>query len=223
MTNNAFATVSEDACVAESDTDSDTSACEDKDGDGVCAIDDCDDSVATGAAWTMAGGDILFIEVNLMPGKGDLTLTGQLGDVMQESAQAALSYIRSQSAALKIDDEMFEKLDIHIHLPEGAVPKDGPSAGVTIATALTSAFTNRPIRRDVAMTGEITLRGRILPVGGVREKVLAARRAGIKTFILPKKNESDLSEVPKKLRQDVQFVLVERASQALETALLPPA
>ncbi len=179
--------------------------------------------VATGAAWTMAGGDTLFIEVNLMPGKGNLTLTGQLGDVMQESAQAALSYIRSQSAALKIDDEMFEKLDIHIHLPEGAVPKDGPSAGVTIATALTSAFTNRPIRRDVAMTGEITLRGRVLPVGGVREKVLAARRAGIKTFILPKKNESDLSEVPKKLRQDVQFVLVERASQALETALLPPA
>ena len=177
--------------------------------------------VATGAAWTMAGGDILFIEVNLMPGKGNLTLTGQLGDVMQESAQAALSYIRSQSATLKIDDEMFEKLDIHIHLPEGAVPKDGPSAGVTIATALVSAFTNRPIRRDVAMTGEITLRGRILPVGGVREKVLAARRAGVKTFVLPKKNESDLSEIPKKLRQDVQFVLIERASQALETALLP--
>ena len=177
--------------------------------------------VATGAAWTMAGGDILFIEVNLMPGKGNLTLTGQLGDIMQESAQAALSYIRSQSANLKIDDEMFEKLDIHIHLPEGAVPKDGPSAGVTIATALVSAFTDRPIRRDVAMTGEITLRGRVLPVGGVREKVLAARRAGIKTFVLPKKNESDLSEVPKKLRQDVQFVLIERASQALETALLP--
>ncbi|MCB9422011.1 MAG: endopeptidase La [Ardenticatenaceae bacterium] len=178
--------------------------------------------VATGAAWTMAGGDILFIEVNLMPGKGNLTLTGQLGDIMQESAQAALSYIRSQSAALKIDDEMFEKLDIHIHIPEGAVPKDGPSAGVTMATALVSAFTNRPIRRDVAMTGEITLRGRVLPVGGVREKVLAARRAGIKTFVLPKKNESDLNEVPKKLREDVQFVLIERAAQALETALLPP-
>lgn len=178
--------------------------------------------VATGAAWTIAGGDIMFVEVNLMPGKGSLTLTGQLGEVMQESAQAALSYIRSQSAALKIDDGMFEKLDIHIHVPEGAVPKDGPSAGVTLATALVSAFTNRPIRRDVAMTGEITLRGRVLPVGGVREKVLAARRAGIKTFILPKKNESDLSEVPKKLRQDVQIVLAERASQVLETALLPP-
>lgn len=178
--------------------------------------------VATGAAWTMAGGDIIFVEVNLMPGKGSLTLTGQLGDVMQESAQAALSYIRSQSEMLKIDDELFEKLDIHIHVPEGAVPKDGPSAGITIATALVSAFTNRPVRRDVGMTGEITLRGRVLPVGGVREKVLAARRAGIKTFVLPKKNEGDLKEVPKKLRQDVSFVLAERASQVLETALAPP-
>jgi ATP-dependent Lon protease len=177
--------------------------------------------VATGAAWTMAGGDIMFIEVNLMSGKGQLTLTGQLGEVMQESAQAALSYIRSQSDAMQIDNELFEKLDIHIHVPEGAVPKDGPSAGVTIATALVSAFTNRPIRRDVAMTGEITLRGRVLPVGGVREKVLAARRAGIKTFVLPKKNERDLSEVPKKLRQDVQFVLADRAAQVLEAALLP--
>jgi ATP-dependent Lon protease len=149
-------------------------------------------------------------------------MTGHLGDIMQESAQAALSYIRSQSDVLLIDDELFEKLDIHVHVPEGAVPKDGPSAGITMATALVSAFTNRPIRRDVGMTGEITLRGRVLPVGGVREKVLAARRAGVKTFILPKKNESDLSEVPKKLRQDVQFVLAERASQVLETALLPP-
>jgi ATP-dependent Lon protease len=165
----------------------------------------------------------MFIEVNLMPGKGNLTMTGHLGDIMQESAQAALSYIRSQSDVLLIDDELFEKLDIHVHVPEGAVPKDGPSAGITMATALVSAFTNRPIRRDVGMTGEITLRGRVLPVGGVREKVLAARRAGVKTFILPKKNESDLSEVPKKLRQDVQFVLAERASQVLETALLPPA
>jgi ATP-dependent Lon protease len=156
-----------------------------------------------------------------MSGKGQLTLTGQLGEVMQESAQAALSYIRSQSDAMQIDNELFEKLDIHIHVPEGAVPKDGPSAGVTIATALVSAFTNRPIRRDVAMTGEITLRGRVLPVGGVREKVLAARRAGIKTFVLPKKNERDLSEVPKKLRQDVQFVLADRAAQVLEAALLP--
>ncbi len=177
--------------------------------------------VATGAAWTAAGGDILFIEVNLMPGKGNLTLTGQLGDVMQESAQAALSYMRSQSAVLQIDDEAFEKFDIHIHVPEGAVPKDGPSAGVTMATALISAFTGRPVKRRVGMTGEITLRGRVLPVGGVREKVLAARRAGVKTFILPKKNESDLLEIPKKLRRDVSFVLVHRVHEALAAALLP--
>ncbi len=177
--------------------------------------------VATGAAWTMAGGAIMFVEVNLMPGKGSLTLTGQLGDVMQESAQAALSYIRSQSDSLKIKNELFEKLDIHIHVPEGAVPKDGPSAGVTMATALVSAFTNRPIRRDVSMTGEITLRGRVLPVGGIREKALAARRAGIKTFVLPKKNERDLRDIPKRLRQDITFVLVENSTQVLAAALLP--
>ncbi len=179
--------------------------------------------VATGAAWTMAGGDIMFIEVNLMPGKGGLMLTGQLGDVMQESAQAALSYIRSRADTLGIDSEAFEKQDIHVHLPEGAVPKDGPSAGVTLATALASAFTNRPIRRDVSMTGEITLRGRVLPVGGVREKVLAARRAGVKTFVLPKKNESDLREIPKKLREDLSFILVERAAQVLDAALVDEA
>jgi ATP-dependent Lon protease len=177
--------------------------------------------IATGAAWTAAGGEILFIEVNLMPGKGGMTLTGQLGDVMQESAQAALTFTRSQSEALSIKPDQFDKMDIHVHLPEGAVPKDGPSAGVSMATALISAFTNRPIRRDVSMTGEITLRGRVLPVGGIREKALAARRAGIKTFILPKKNESDLQEIPKKLRQDMKFVLVERMGEVLEAALLP--
>ncbi len=177
--------------------------------------------VATGAAWTMSGGEIMFIEVNLMPGKGNLTLTGQLGEVMQESAQAALTYTRSQSAALGIDEKWFEERDIHIHLPEGAVPKDGPSAGVSLAVALISAFTNRPIRRNVSMTGEITLRGRVLPVGGVREKALAARRAGVKTFILPKRNEKDLETIPKELRRDVQFVLVERMSEVLEYALLP--
>jgi ATP-dependent Lon protease len=141
---------------------------------------------------------------------------------MQESAHAALSFIRSCADSLKIDDTLFEKLDIHIHVPEGAVPKDGPSAGITMATALVSAFTNRPVRRDVSMTGEITLRGRVLPVGGIREKVLAARRAGIKTFILPKKNESDLLDIPKKLRQDVKFVLAEQATQVLEVALRQP-
>ena len=177
--------------------------------------------VATGAAWTATGGDIMFIEVNLMPGKGSLMLTGQLGDVMQESAQAALTYVRSQSAGLGIDNELFEKRDIHIHVPEGSVPKDGPSAGVSLVTAIISAFTNRPIYRDVSMTGEITLRGRVLAVGGVREKALAARRAGIKTFILPRKNEGDLQNIPKKLRQDLNFVLVDRVNQVLEAAMRP--
>lgn len=138
---------------------------------------------------------------------------------MRESAQAALTYTRSQAEALGIAPERFERTDIHIHLPEGAVPKDGPSAGATLATALISAFTERPIRRDVAMTGEITLRGRVLPVGGVREKALAARRAGIHTFILPRKNERDLMEIPKNLRQDVHFVLVDRIEEVLEVAL----
>jgi ATP-dependent Lon protease len=177
--------------------------------------------VATGAAWTPTGGELMFIEVNLMPGKGVLTLTGHLGDVMRESAQAALSYTRSQAVALGIDPVRFEREDIHIHVPEGAVPKDGPSAGAALATALISAFTERPIRRDAGMTGEITLRGRILPVGGVREKALAARRAGIKIFILPRKNERDLLEIPKDLRQDVRFVFVERVEDVLAAALLP--
>ncbi len=178
--------------------------------------------VATGAAWTASGGELMIIEVNLMPGKGNLILTGQLGDVMRESAQAALTYTRSQVKALGIAPERFEHQDIHIHLPEGAVPKDGPSAGATLAIALISAFTERPIRRDVAMTGEITLRGRVLPVGGVREKALAARRAGIRTFILPRKNERDMMEIPKHLRQDIEFVLVERIDDVLAVALLPP-
>jgi ATP-dependent Lon protease len=178
--------------------------------------------VATGVAWTAAGGDIMFVEVNLMPGKGKLTLTGQLGDVMQESARAALSYTRSQSDVLGIDSDLFEGTDIHIHVPEGAVPKDGPSGGIALATALISTLTNRPVRRDVCMTGEITLRGRVLSVGGIREKALAARRAGATTFILPDKNERDLEEIPKKLRQDLEFVLVDRVDPVLEAALLPP-
>lgn len=177
--------------------------------------------IANGAAWTAAGGEIMIVEVNLMPGKGNLTLTGQLGNVMQESAQAALTYTRSMAGSLGIDPQVFENADIHIHLPEGAVPKDGPSAGVTLAVALISAFTNSPVRRDVSMTGEITLRGRILPVGGVREKALAARRMGIKTFILPRKNESDVEEIPKKLRQDLNFILVDNVQDVLEASLLP--
>jgi ATP-dependent Lon protease len=179
--------------------------------------------VATGAAWTAAGGELMIIEVNLMPGKGTLILTGQLGEVMRESAQAALTYARSQAAVLGIAPERFEKQDIHIHLPEGAVPKDGPSAGAALATAIISAFTDRPIRRDVSMTGEITLRGRVLPVGGVREKALAARRAGVHTFILPGKNERDLLEIPEKLREDVEFIFADRLEQVLEAALLPRA
>ncbi|MFW6062824.1 MAG: endopeptidase La [Chloroflexota bacterium] len=177
--------------------------------------------VATGVAWTSAGGDTMFVEVNLMPGKGSLTLTGQLGDVMQESAQAALSYTRSQSKALGLAEDIFENTDIHIHVPEGAVPKDGPSAGVALATALISAFTGRAVRRDVGMTGEITLRGRVLPVGGIREKALAARRAGITTFVMPKKNANDLHEIPKKLRQGLHFVQVERMNEVLEASLTP--
>ncbi len=178
--------------------------------------------LATGAAWTATGGDIMFIEVNLMPGKGSLTLTGQLGEVMQESAQAALTFTRSQARKLNIPIKKFENTDIHIHLPEGAVPKDGPSAGISLAVALISAFTNRPVRRDVSMTGEITLRGRMLPIGGVREKALAAHRAGISTFILPSKNKSDLQEIPKKLRQKIEFVLVDYVDQVLDVALCPP-
>lgn len=176
--------------------------------------------VANGLAWTAYGGDIMFIEVNLMPGKGALILTGQLGDVMQESAQAALSYTRSQAYNLGIDPEVFEKTDIHIHLPEGAVPKDGPSAGVPLASALISAFTGRPLRRDVGMTGEITLRGRVLPVGGIREKALAARRVGIRDFIFPRKNENDILDIPKHLRQDLNFISVDRVDQVLHQALL---
>jgi ATP-dependent Lon protease len=179
--------------------------------------------VATGVAWTAAGGDIMVVEVNLMPGKGTLTLTGQLGEIMQESAQAALSYTRSQWKTLRLPEEIFEDVDIHIHVPEGAVPKDGPSAGVALATALISAFTGRAVRRDVGMTGEITLRGRVLAVGGIREKALAARRAGIKTFILPKKNSSDLQEIPKKLRQGLTFVEVERMNEVLAASLAPRA
>jgi ATP-dependent Lon protease len=178
--------------------------------------------VATGVAWTAAGGDILFIEVTVMPGKGSLTMTGQMGDVMQESAQAALSFTRSNAARWNINNEEFENNDVHIHIPEGAVPKDGPSAGAAMATALISAYTGIPIRREVGMTGEITLRGRILAVGGVREKAMAARRVGIKKLILPSKNESDLRDIPRKLRNDIEFIKVDKMQQVLDVALLHP-
>ncbi len=178
--------------------------------------------VAMGVAVTDAGGDLQTVEVTLMEGKGTLLLTGQLGEVMQESAQAALSYTRSHAKALGLTPRTFERTDIHIHAPEGAVPKDGPSAGVTIATALVSALTRRPVRRDVAMTGEITLRGHVLPIGGLKEKVLAAHRAGLKTMILPKKNKKDMVEIPKRVQRDLTFVLVEQIGQVLDAALLPP-
>ena len=176
--------------------------------------------VAMGVAHTEMGGDVLGVEVTLMEGKGNLTLTGQLGDVMRESAQAALSYARSKAAQFGIDPKLFENTDIHIHVPAGAIPKDGPSAGITIATALISALVQQPVRKEVAMTGEITLRGRVLPVGGLKEKALAAHRAGIKTFVLPKKNEKDLGDIPANVRRDLTFVHVQQMEEVLTTALI---
>ncbi|MFV9511096.1 endopeptidase La [Tepidibacillus sp. LV47] len=174
----------------------------------------------TGLAWTPVGGDTLTVEVSIFPGKGKLTLTGQLGDVMRESAQAAFSYIRSKAKEFNIDPEFTEKNDIHIHVPEGAIPKDGPSAGITMATALVSALTGIPVSRSIAMTGEITLRGRVLPIGGLKEKSLAAHRAGIKTVIIPKENEKDLEDIPESIKEDLEFVLVEHMDQVLKKALV---
>ncbi|MDI3481459.1 MAG: ATP-dependent Lon protease [Tepidanaerobacteraceae bacterium] len=176
--------------------------------------------VATGLAWTDAGGDILSIEVTVMKGKGKLILTGKLGDVMQESAHAGYSYVRSRAEELGIEDDFNEKYDIHIHVPEGAIPKDGPSAGITMACALISALSGRPVDRTVAMTGEITLRGRVLPVGGIKEKVLAAHRAGIKTIIIPEENTKDLEEVPQHVKDDLCFIFVNRMDEVLERALI---
>lgn len=175
--------------------------------------------VATGLAWTQAGGDIIFVEATKMPGKKTLSLTGHLGDVMKESAEAALSYVRSKSKELGITDDFYEKNDIHIHVPAGAIPKDGPSAGITMFTALVSVLTDRPVRNDVAMTGEITLSGLTLPVGGIKEKVLAAHRVGIKSIILPKRNEKDLEEIPKGIREMMDFHFVERMDEVIDIAL----
>lgn len=178
--------------------------------------------MSTGLAWTEAGGDILFIEVALMPGRGVLTLTGQLGDVMKESAQAALSYVRSRYKVLGLPEKFFQKIDIHVHVPEGAVPKDGPSAGAAIASALVSALTKIPTRRIVAMTGEITLRGRILEIGGVKEKVIAAHRAGIKTVVLPKNNKKDLEDIPKYVLDSLTFHFIEHMDEVLSYVLVKP-
>lgn len=176
--------------------------------------------IATGLAWTPYGGEVLFIEATQMKGAGRLVLTGKLGDVMKESARAALSYLRSHTEEFGLDDIAFNKIDIHLHIPAGAVPKDGPSAGITIVSALLSLLTGRPLKQRLAMTGEVTLRGLVLPVGGVKEKVLAARRAGIKTIILPTRNEVDLDEIPAKLRRQMKFIPVENVAEVLEHALL---
>jgi ATP-dependent Lon protease len=170
----------------------------------------------------MHGGDILPSEVTVMPGKGKLLLTGKLGDVMQESAQAAMSYIRSRAESLGLEREFYAKVDTHIHFPEGAIPKDGPSAGVTMATALASALLRLPVRRDVAMTGEITLRGRVLPIGGLKDKVLAAHRADIFTVIIPKENRKDLKDIPKKVLKVMKIVAVEHMDEVLRAALRIP-
>jgi ATP-dependent Lon protease len=177
--------------------------------------------IATGLAWTPVGGEILFVEATAMPGGKGLVLTGQLGDVMKESAQAALSFIRSRAKSFNIPEDFFQNKDIHIHVPEGATPKDGPSAGVTLATALISLLTEQPVKHDFAMTGEITLRGKVLPVGGIKEKVLAAARTGIKKIIMPKLNEKDLDEIPEHIRNKMSFNFVEWLNEVFDIALKP--
>jgi ATP-dependent Lon protease len=175
--------------------------------------------VATGLAVTPVGGDVLFIEAACMPGKDRLTLTGQLGDVMKESAQIALSYVRAHAGQFGIESAKFDNADIHLHVPAGAVPKDGPSAGITMTTALVSLLTGRPVEAEVGMTGEISLQGQVLPIGGVKQKVLAAHRAGLKNVILPQRNEADLDDVPEDVRQDITFHLADNIEQVLEYAL----
>ncbi len=176
--------------------------------------------IATGLVWTPTGGEIIFVEATLTPGKGELKLTGQLGEVMKESAAAALSYLKSRAAELGIDPAIFEKNDIHVHVPAGAQPKEGPSAGVTVLTAMASILTGRPVRDDVAMTGEITLRGRVLPIGGIKEKVLGAHRAGLRRVLMPSHNEADLDDIPADLRKQMQFVMLESIDQVLREALV---
>jgi ATP-dependent Lon protease len=178
--------------------------------------------LVTGLAWTEVGGSILSTEVQVLDGKGKLTITGQLGDVMQESAQAALSYIRGRALALGLSREFYRNVDLHLHVPEGAIPKDGPSAGITMATALASALAKIPVRRDIAMTGEITLRGKVLPIGGLKEKLLAALRAGIFEVILPKANEKDVSELPDNIKNSVKLHFVDSMDEVLALALEGP-
>ena len=175
--------------------------------------------IARGLAWTQVGGDTLQIEVNIMPGKGEFVLTGQLGDVMKESAQAGISYLRSVASRYGVDQEFFQENDIHVHIPEGAVPKDGPSAGITMATAMLSAIIKKPVRADLAMTGEITLRGRVLPIGGLKEKLLAAKYAKIKEVLVPKENKPDIKELDKEITDGLKITFVENMNEVLERAL----
>jgi ATP-dependent Lon protease len=176
--------------------------------------------VTTGLAWTELGGELLATEVTVMPGKGQLIITGKLGDVMQESAQAAMSYVRSRATELGLDKDFYQKIDVHIHVPEGAIPKDGPSAGITMATSLVSALTRIPVRNDLAMTGEITLRGTVLPIGGLKEKTLAAHRAGIKKVLIPAENEKDIEEIPATVLKTVELELVPHMDDVLKKALV---
>ena len=176
--------------------------------------------IVTGMAWTQVGGEVLETEAVAVKGKGRLLLTGQLGDVMKESAEAGVTYVRSRADVLGIDADFYANMDLHIHLPEGAIPKDGPSAGITMATAITSALTGKAVRHDVAMTGEITLRGTVLPVGGIKEKVIAAHRAGIKKILLPEENKRDMDEVPQSVKKDVKFVFVHHMDEVLAQALV---
>ena len=174
--------------------------------------------LSTGLAWTSVGGEVLYVEASIIGGKGELIVTGQLGDVMQESARAALSYARANLKALDIEAEALENVDVHIHVPAGAVPKDGPSAGIAMATALISALSGKTVDKDVAMTGEITLRGRVLPIGGLKEKALGALRAGIKTIIIPEKNKMDLVDIPDYVKKKIRFVQVRQMDEVLEIA-----
>jgi ATP-dependent Lon protease len=178
-----------------------------------------DAGVATGLAYTATGGDVLFVEAQAYPGEGRLTITGQLGEVMQESAQAALSWVRSHADRLGLDEQWFATHDVHVHVPAGAIPKDGPSAGITMATAIASLVRGRPIADDLGMTGELTLTGQVLPIGGVREKALAAQRAGLKRVVLPRENEPDLEELPAQTRRELDFVLVDSIEQVLDVAM----
>jgi ATP-dependent Lon protease len=177
--------------------------------------------VVTGLAWTASGGDLMVIEALRMPGTGRLTVTGQLGDVMRESVDAAFSYVRSRAAQIGIPDDAFREFDVHVHLPAGAIPKDGPSAGISLTLAIASAISQRPVRRDVAMTGEVTLRGKVLEIGGVKEKVLAAYRAGLRQLIMPKSNEKDLRDVPEEVKKQIAFSFVATMDEVLRLALLP--